>query len=71
MNRHDEEPIDVAEFPSRDLAEAAWEVLLAGGVPGTVLSDHPPWGPPRHRIQCARKDAATAVQLLDGESSPN
>jgi hypothetical protein len=64
MSRRDEEPVDVAEFASRESAEAAWSLLVAGGVPGSVLSDRPPWGSPRYRIQCARKDAATALSLL-------
>lgn len=65
MSRHDDEPIDVAEFISRDAAEAAWSILVAGGVPGTVLSDRPPWGAQKYRVQCARKDAAAALRLLD------
>ncbi len=69
MNRRDQEPVDVAEFPSRESAEAAWALLMAGGVPGTVLSDHPPWGKPRHRIQCARQDAAEAIKILATESA--
>ncbi len=70
MSRLDEEPIDVAEFPSWDLAEAAWAALVAGGVPAAVLHDRPPWGPPRYRIQCARKHAAAALRLLDVEAPP-
>lgn len=64
MSRRDDEPIDVAEFDSRDSAEAAWALLVAGAVPAAVLTDEPPWGPLRFRIQCARKDAARALQLL-------
>lgn len=70
MTRRDEEPIDVAEFPSRSLAEAAWEELVAGGVAGVVLSDEPPWGTPRYRIQCARSDAAAALKLLRDAEPP-
>ncbi len=69
MSRRDAEPIDVAEFASRDAAEAAWSTLVAGGVPSTVLSDRPPWGPPKFRLQCARKDAAAALRLLDAGAS--
>jgi hypothetical protein len=65
VSRRDNEPVDVAEFISREAAEAAWSILVAGGVPGTVLSDRPPWGPARHRVQCARKDSAAALRLLD------
>ena len=67
MSRRDEEPIDVAEFASRDLAEAAWALLVAGGVPATVLTDRAPWGRANYRIQCARKDATAAMGLLDAE----
>ncbi len=70
MSRLDEEPIDVAEFASWDLAEAAWAVLVAGGVPATVLRDRPPWGPTRYRIQCARKHGAAALRLLDVGAPP-
>lgn len=54
----------MAHFATRDSAEAAWSILVAGGVPGAVLSDQPPWGSPGYRVQCARKDAAAALQLL-------
>jgi hypothetical protein len=64
MSRRDDEPVDIAVFESRESAEVAWGVLAAGGVPGTVLSDRPPWGERRHRIQCARSDAAEAMRLL-------
>lgn len=69
MSRRDEEPVDVAEFAARDLAESAWSILVAGGVPSTVLSDRPPWGSPKYRIQCARKDAAGAMRLLATKQS--
>ena len=67
MSRRDEEPIDVAEFASLELAEAAWALLIAEGVPATVLTDRPPWGRANYRIQCARKDAAAAMGLLGAE----
>jgi len=56
--------VNVAEFASREQAEEAWAMLVGNGVPSTVLTESPPWGEPRHQLQCARGDAAAALVLL-------
>lgn len=64
MSRRDDELVAVAQFATRLEAEQAWTSLVAAGVPSTVVTNDPPWGEPQHFIQCARKDAESALEVL-------
>ncbi len=64
MSRRDEEPVAVADFATRALAETAWEVLTSAGIPSAVVTESPPWGAATHRVQVARRQAADALQSL-------
>jgi len=66
MSRRDEEPIFIAEFDDPGAAEKAWSKLIDVGIASAVITDDPPWGPATHRIQIQRRDAAAALEALNG-----
>ena len=67
MSRRDDEPIFIAEFADRADAEAAWVKLDEADFAAAVITDAPPWGPAKHRVQVRRADASAAVAALRGE----
>ena len=64
MSRRDDEPVFIAEYTSAAAAEEAWSRLTDEAIPSAVITDAPPWGNEVHRIQVARRDAATALAAL-------
>ena len=66
MSRRDDEPVFIAEYTTVSAAEEAWTRLAEADIPSAVITDSPPWGDRIHRIQVARRDAATALAALAG-----
>jgi hypothetical protein len=57
--------VAVAEFADRGVAEEAWTVLDAAGIPGSVITDPGPFGAAIiHRVEVARRDADAAQRLI-------
>lgn len=57
--------VPIAEFARRDVAEEAWGVLEAAGIPANVLTEPGTFGSPVvHRVEVERPNVAAAQPLI-------